>query len=301
MDLSFLPSPFVLLLSTLIIISVMKIITFLHYTYFYWKNKDLPYLPNSLSSFITSWKIHSGSISFVDFCQYLYNYFPDAKYFGGVDFFQHVLIVRDPELIKNIVVKDFEHFPDHRNFFDESVEPLFSKNVFLLRGDRWKEMRNTLSPSFTASKMKFMFGLLSKCSHDFVDYLIDHPELCHSIETKKAFRRYTADVIATAAFGISVNSMKDRDNEFYVNGVEATKFSTGLLRMTKFMILIMFPRFAQSIGLTFFPSTTTEFFKKVVQETIRAREEQNIVRPDMIHLLMQSRDKKSDNVHKMSL
>ncbi|XP_011705723.1 PREDICTED: cytochrome P450 9e2-like, partial [Wasmannia auropunctata] len=122
---------------------------------------------------------------------------------------------------------------------------------------------------------------------------------CHSIDTKEVFRRYTTDVIATAAFGISVNSMKDRDNEFYIRGVKTAKFPTGLLRMAKLMILILLPRFAKSIGLTFFPSTTTEFFKKIVHETIRAREEQNIVRPDMIHLLMQSRNK--DSVHKMSL
>jgi len=52
---------------------------------------------------------------------------------------------------------DFAYFPDHRAFVDESVEPLFGKNVFFLRGDRWREMRNTLTPSFTASKMKIMF------------------------------------------------------------------------------------------------------------------------------------------------
>ncbi|XP_011705668.1 PREDICTED: cytochrome P450 9e2-like, partial [Wasmannia auropunctata] len=299
MDSSLLLSPFVLLLSTLIVISVLKIITFLHYTYFYWKNKDLPYLPNSLSSFLMGWKLVIGYISFPEYFQYLYNYFPDAKYIGAVDFFKPALIVHDPELIKDIVVKDFEHFPDHRNFLDENAEPLLSKTVFGLRGDRWREMRNTLSPSFTANKMKFMFDLLSKCSHDFVDYLVDHPELRHSIETKEAFRRYTTDVIATAAFGISVNSMKDRDNEFYIRGVNMTKFPTGLLGMAKLMILIMLPRFAKSIGLSFIPSTTTEFFKKIVQETIKAREEQNIVRPDMIHLLMQSRYK--DSVHKMSL
>ncbi|XP_011705528.1 PREDICTED: cytochrome P450 9e2-like [Wasmannia auropunctata] len=300
MDSLLLPSPFVLLLSTLIIIGVLKIISVLHHTYFYWKNKGLPYLPNSLSSFITTWKLISGYISFTDYCQYLYNYFPDAKYVGIVEMFNPTLLVRDPELIKDIVVKDFEHFPDHRSFIDESVEPLFSKNIFALRGDRWREMRNILSPSFTASKMKFMFDLLSKCSHDFVDYLVDHPELCHTIETKEVFRRYTTDVIATSAFGISVNSMKDQNNEFYVKGVETIKFPTGLLAMIKLMILMKYPWFAKSIGLTFFSPNTAKFFKKIIQETLRAREEQGIVRPDMIHLLMQSRDKE-DTVHKMSL
>jgi len=188
-------------------------------------------------------------------------------------FFNPVIILRDPELIKEIMVKDFEHFTDHRSVVDENIEPLFGKNIFSLRGDRWREMRNTLSPSFTASKMKFMFDLVSKCSRDFINYLIDHPELCNAIETKEAFRRYTNDVIATAAFGISVNSMKDQDNEFYIRGKEATTFSSGLLRTIQFIIITASPRLAKSMGLTFFPKATHKFFKKIVAETIKTREE----------------------------
>ncbi|XP_011706859.1 PREDICTED: cytochrome P450 9e2-like [Wasmannia auropunctata] len=301
MDTLLLPSPFVLLLCTLIVISVLKIITLIHRIFSYWKNKGVPYLPNSFSSFVMDWKLFFGYISFTDHFQYLYNYYPDAKYIGILDLFKPTLLVRDHELIKNMVVKDFEHFPDHRDFVNNDVDALFSKSLFFLRGNRWREMRNTLSPSFTASKMKFMFDLLSKCSHDFVNYLVDHPELCHEIETKEAFRRYTTDVIATAAFGISVNSMKDRDNEFFIKGVEATKLPTGLLGIVKIIILLKCPWLAKLIGLTIFPPATSKFFKKIVQETIRAREEKNIVRPDMIHLLMQSWDKESNSAHKMSL
>ncbi|XP_071571248.1 cytochrome P450 9e2-like [Temnothorax nylanderi] len=301
MDLSWLSSPFALLLITLVVIGVLKIVAVVNHTYFYWKNKGVPYLPDSLSSFITGWKLLLGHISFVDHFQYLYNYFPDAKYVGLMEFSRPAVLLRDPELIRDIMVKEFESFPDHRNFIDPSIEPLIGKNVFALRGDRWKEMRNTLSPSFTASKMKFMFDLISECSYNFVNYLVDHPEVCHAIETKEAFRRYTTDVIATTAFGISVNSMKDRDNEFYIRGIETIKFATGPLMMFKMMLFQACPRLAKSVGLSFFPLGTTEFFKKIVEETIRAREEQGIVRPDMIHLLMQARDKEGPGVRKMTL
>ncbi|XP_011869164.1 PREDICTED: cytochrome P450 9e2-like [Vollenhovia emeryi] len=294
-------STFVLLLTALGVIGLLKIVSTLHRTYFYWRNKGIPYLPNSLSSLIVSWKLLLGKISFPDYNQYVYNYFPNAKYFGAYNFGVTTVFIRDPELIKDVLVKDFEHFPDHLTFLDESVDPLIGKNVFALRGDRWREMRNTLSPSFTASKMKFMFELISKCSHDFVNYLVDHPELCYAIETKEAFRRYTNDVIATTAFGISVNSMKDRDNEFYTRGIEATSFTSGLLMTVKFMIWRTSPWLSKLMGISFIPPGTSQFFKKVVGETIKAREDQDIVRPDMIHLLMQARDKDSASVPKMTL
>ncbi|XP_012523593.1 cytochrome P450 9e2 [Monomorium pharaonis] len=301
MDSSLLSSPVALLLITLIIISVVKVVAALRYMHFYWKNKGVPCLPNSLSSNITAWKFLFGRISFAEYYQYIYNYFPDAKCVGMMEFATPVVLLRDPELIRDIMVKDFEHFPDHRSFVDEDLEPLFGKNIALLRGDRWREMRNTLSPSFTASKMKFMFDLISKCSEDFVNYLADHPEICHVIDTKEVFRRYTNDVIATAAFGISVNSMKDQYNEFYTRGVEATKFASGFLSFIKLIFMRTCPTLAKSMGLTVFSSATSKFFKTIVAETIRAREEQGIVRPDMIHLLMQARDKKDPNIHNMTL
>ncbi|KAL6425011.1 hypothetical protein ACFW04_009369 [Cataglyphis niger] len=274
-------SPFGLLLTTLIIIGVLKFVALVHRAYFYWRGKGVPYLPDSLRSFVMGWKLFLHRLSFTDNSLFVYNYFPDAKYCGMMEFATPVVLLRDPELIKDVLVKDFEIFHDHRNFVAENLDPLFSKNIFFLRGDRWREMRNTLSPSFTASKMKIMFDLVSKCSREFVNYLVDHPELCVAIETKQIFRRYTTDVIATTAFGISVNSMKDPNNEFYTKGIETSKAFNGFLAMFKFIFM--------------------RFFKRIVGETIKIRDEQGIVRPDMIHLLMQARDKDSPSVHKMTL
>ncbi|XP_029170217.1 cytochrome P450 9e2-like [Nylanderia fulva] len=299
---SLLSSPFGLLLATLVILGVLKFVAVVRHVYFYWKEKGVPYQPNSLWSFITSWKILLRRMTFADYSIYLYNYFPDAKYYGTFDMGTLAVLLRDPEVIKDVLVKEFEHFHDHRAFVDDTVDPLFGKNIFSLRGDRWKEMRNTLSPSFTASKMKVMCELVSKCADDFVNYLVDHPELCVEVETKDIFRRYTTDVIATSAFGISVNSMKDQTNEFYMRGIETSQAFNGVLAMFKFMIMAAFPRIARWLGLSGFVSpSTSEFFKRIVGETIKTREEQGIVRPDMIHLLMQARDKTGDNSPKMTL
>ncbi|XP_072748026.1 cytochrome P450 9e2-like [Anoplolepis gracilipes] len=290
-------STFGLLLITLIIVGIFKVVTVVRYINFYWKNKGIPYLPNSLEFLVIGCKLFLRRLTFTDYFLYLYNYFPDAKYYGMMDGTTPCVFLRDPELLKDIMIKDFENFHDHRKFVDESIDPLFTKNVFSLRGDRWREMRNTLTPSFTASKMKFMFDLVSKCSHEFVNYLVDHPELYNEIETKQIFRRYTTDVIATTAFGISVNSMKHPTNEFYMKGIEVSKSLSGsFLTMFKFIIIRAYPRFAKLIGMeAFITSTMSEFFKRIIGETMRVREEQGIIRPDMIHLLMQARDKNISN------
>ncbi|XP_011150785.1 cytochrome P450 9e2-like [Harpegnathos saltator] len=292
-------SPLAILLTTLVIIIVLKVIAFVYHQQTYWKKRNVPYI-HTIPSMKISLRALLRHIDFTEYNQFIYNYVSDAKYIGLMSLNTPLVLLRDPELIKDVMVKDFEHFPDHKSILSEEVEPLFSRNVVALRGNRWKEMRNTLSPSFTASKMKIMFELVSKCSCEFAEYLADHPELCSSIDTKEAFRRYTTDVIATSAFGISVNSMKDRDNEFFIRGIEATTFS-GFKMMLKFIFIRVCPRLTKMLGISVFSSVTSQFFKRIVAEAIRVRDEQGIVRPDMIHLLMQARDKKGPNVHEVTL
>ncbi|XP_047352250.1 cytochrome P450 9e2-like [Vespa velutina] len=295
MELSFSSSSsFYILLTTLIVIIAIKTISLIYFQFTYWKKKGVPTALN-YPFFGLNWTVLFGRRSFQELNTIIYKTLPDAKYVGSMDFSTPLLIIRDPELLKEITVKQFDHFPDHRGFVDETIDPIFGKNIFSLRGERWKEMRNTLSPSFTASKMRFMFDLVSKCSNEFVNYFVDHPEAAKEIEMKDAFTRYTNDVIATVAFGISVNSMKNRDNIFFRKGVESTKFD-GLLNAIKFTLLRTCPKFMKLIGIGFLTPSTAKFFNDIVRETVQARDENGIIRPDMIHLLMQARDKESSNL-----
>jgi cytochrome P450 family 9 len=54
-----------------------------------------------------------------------------------------------------------------------------------------------------------------------------------SLELKDLFRKFTNDVIATAAFGIQCNTLQIPDNEFYRMGKEFNKFS--ILRLIVFI------------------------------------------------------------------
>lgn len=48
------------------------------------------------------------------------------------------LMIKDPELIKQITVKDFEHFTDHRNFVDSQTDSLGGRNLLILKGKVFK-------------------------------------------------------------------------------------------------------------------------------------------------------------------
>jgi hypothetical protein len=65
---------------------------------------------------------------------HVYNELKGHPYGGFFIFKQPVVVLRDPELIKTIAVKDFEYFMDHRSIFSEDGEPVWSKGLFSLKG-----------------------------------------------------------------------------------------------------------------------------------------------------------------------
>lgn len=73
----------------------------------------------------------------------------NSRLSGLFEFRRPVVLIRDPQIIKQLTVKDFDKFMDHRVLITEDIDPLFGKNLVSLTGDKWKDMRATLSPAFT--------------------------------------------------------------------------------------------------------------------------------------------------------
>lgn len=69
------------------------------------------------------------------------------------------LVVADPEMLKTIMVKEFATF---HNRMMATPPPPMSSNVFSARDETWKRIRNILTPSFSARKMKLMVSLIQE-------------------------------------------------------------------------------------------------------------------------------------------
>ncbi|XP_074040534.1 cytochrome P450 9e2-like isoform X2 [Leptinotarsa decemlineata] len=263
----------------------------------YWRERGVKQT-DPIWVFGDNWMTATKKESFLDFIIRCYNYYPGARYHGVYQFLQPTLLVKDPELLKKITVKDFEHFTDHRVLISEDSDPHFGKNLFALTGKKWRDMRPILSPSFTSSKMRAMFVLMSKCAEDFTNHFLKKDQECIEMEMKDTFTRFTNDVIATTAFGIKVDSLEEPNNKFYLMGKETTDFS-GFWKSLKMTGFFLVPKLLQYLRISFLSRSATQFFSELVDETIKTREEKNIIRPDMIHLLIQARkgiQQKEENV-----
>lgn len=123
---------------------------------------------------------------------------------------------------------------------DEKVDSFFGRNLFILRDQKWKDMRSTLSPAFTGSKMRHMFSLIADISNDYLKELNRTIKTPKEIEFKLFANKYCNDVIAKCAFGVTVNSLAEEDNYFFTMGKYVTNISLWI--QLKFIGYSAFPK-----------------------------------------------------------
>lgn len=71
------------------------------------------------------------------------------------------ILVRDPELIKDMLIKNFSHFHDNDIEIDEAEDPIMAKNPFCLRGHKWKVVRGQVSANITTGKVWSLLHVIS--------------------------------------------------------------------------------------------------------------------------------------------
>lgn len=210
-------------------------------------------------------------------------------------------VINDLEIVKQITTKDFDHFTNHRGQVDKKIEPILGRSMFMTHGQDWKDMRSATSPAFTGSKMKQMMLLLNECSTDLCENIkIEAANDGKVFDMKDLFQRYTANTIASSAFGLKVNCFEDKNNEFYQRGCSAAKLSG--IEGVKIFAFQSIPSFMKFFKIQMFHKDDVEYFRKMISDNMKYREENNIRRPDMINIMMEAKkgslqhDAKSDDI-----
>lgn len=192
------------------------------------------------------------------------NYKRYGKLFGSFEMSLPLLNISDPEVIKNIMVRDFGHFVDRR---DRPSHYLTKHFLTALKGDEWRNARHTITPTFTSGKMKMMMSLMTECVDELMKSLGKKADSREDVNVKDTFGFYTMDVVAKCAFATTTNVQEiGYDSEFMSH---ASKFlSPSKLRIAIFMLL---PRFVQMIFLKTGGGNTIGYLEKVVRNIIEQR------------------------------
>ncbi|XP_059610501.1 cytochrome P450 6a9-like [Phlebotomus argentipes] len=205
--------------------------------------------------------------------------------FAGIFFFtKPVMFPTDLDLLKNIFVKDFQYFHDRGFYVNERDDPL-SGHLFALNGQRWKNLRNKLSPTFTSGKMKMMHSTIIAVAKEFQNYLEPIAQKNQELEIKDVLSRFTTDVIGNCAFGIECNSLKEPDTEFRRIGKRV--FELTPFEFIKFFFALMFQDLGRTLRIRATKPEVSDFFMRLLKETTEYREQNKIKRNDFLDLLLQ--------------
>ena len=283
----FLSDSLLLEVGTLLTCILAVVYIYFKWSFTYWKKRNVPYIEpifpfgNFRDMVLTRKPIR-------DVCIDIYKKFEGHKFGGMYIFTSPQLLVRDPDLIKDILVKNFSTFHDRGLYMNEEIETL-SAHLFLLCGMKWRNLRIKLTPTFTAGKLKMMFQKLVECGKGLQTCLEKVGERGDVIEIKDVLARFSTDIISSCAFGIQCNCLKNDDAEFRKWGRKI--FEPSMKRIIIGILSGTVPVVLDTLKLSPLDSDVTKYFRNMVQESVEYREKNNVKRNDFLHLLIQLKNK----------
>ncbi|KAG5669758.1 hypothetical protein PVAND_000052 [Polypedilum vanderplanki] len=206
------------------------------------------------------------------------------------------VMILDLDLIKTILIRDFDNFHNRGIYYNEVHDPL-SAHLFNIEDQAWRKMRVKLTPTFTSNKMKMMFTTVLNVSNHMVE-MIKSEENLDMIEVKEILAKFTTDVIGSSAFGLNLNAIKDPNSEFRRMGRKV--FNTNTNVILKFMIFNAFKSTARKFGGRIFDAEVTDFFTRIVKETIDYRLKNKIERNDFMDLMIKMYIEPDENGDKLT-
>lgn len=261
----------------------------------YWKDRKIPYVESNFLFGMLNELFPKTPIALS--YQKVYTLFRSEKLVGLYELNNPYLLIRDIDIAKAIMTKDFQNFMN-RGFFESDLVSTVGKNLFLLEGEEWKNMRSKVTPAFTSVKIKNMFNLMKTCSDDLITLLnLTSEKGDGCVDIGDVIAKYTTDVTACCGFGLESNCVRDPDCEFNRNRkILCQPFPT--LKSIKHILAANFPRLCRMMGLKLLEKETDQFFMNIVSETMRYRESRGIVRNDFVDHLIRLKHDRSCGKHK---
>nr|CAD7194525.1 unnamed protein product [Timema douglasi] len=278
-------------LSLSIILSATAVVVFLYWyltsTFSYWEKRSVPFVkPLPVFGNVADY-IFLRNTSPESYAK-IYKKLEGHQFGGFYSGSTPNLILRDPVIIKQILMKDFNHFIDRNLSFVEKISPL-ACHLFSLTGSRWRKLRVKLTPSFTSGKMRMMLPAIVECSQELVSFLGESADDNNIIEIRNIASNFTTDVIGSCGFGLNINSTKNHDSEFLRMGNKV--FQPTILACALRSLGLIFRPIMNLVHSPIAKKDVNDFFLGIVKETISYREKNKVVRNDFLQLLIQLKNK----------
>ncbi|CAG2173396.1 unnamed protein product, partial [Oppiella nova] len=202
-----------------------------------------------------------------------------------------VLFLSDPDLIRDVLVKDFHVFHNRRDF-RTGADPLVDNMVHLTRDDQWKRIRTAMSPTFATGKLKKMLPQIVDCRntlHQNLDQILTKLSNNTEMDVKRVIGAYAMEVIIRVNFGVKVSALSDDTNPILMNVRKIFHKNMPL----KLWVLHIAPKLGKYLKIEIFDTNVTKFFKDFTLNIIEKRnnESNGVKSVDFLQLMLDSMDR----------
>ena len=226
----------------------------------------------------------------------------NLPYYGGYFLHKPILVVKDVDLLRHILVKDFDHFVDRpvaivtgipANLLQngDHCDRIWSQVLTNAQGDHWKNMRSTFTRVFTPGKMKAMLIFMQETCKQLSAGIDDYAKSGQDIELKNILGMYSISTIASCAFGVNTDSFSSNNSKFI-------EFASKILEIRPIdglkLLITSIPGGYDLLRLLNIPMTRKseiEFFYQVVMSTLKHRRETKTRRNDLVDLMIDAINK----------
>lgn len=232
----------------------------------YYESRGIPYNGNGIVRLLINTAKGIGFLEDINI-QYRILKSKNIKVAGTDDFGMKTLIIQDPDLLRSVFVKDFDHFANRREFKLSKNDWLFSKMLFSLRGEPWKALRSKLSPTFTTGKIKRLFSVFDASGKKLVKYI--EQQVANSpdaeMDINEGYSKFTMDIIASAVCGIDSKAFDQKEPSLFERMGMKLQFQFGGAQIIKLILMFSLPKMSDWLGLSFFEKDVQEFFSGAIK------------------------------------
>lgn len=258
---------------------VVLLLMYLYYTIYksYWTKKNVPIL--GFTAFFST--LINFLLTRLNIGETLKKLYEENKtpFFGLLLLNQPILIVNDPDVVKQILISDFSNFSDHTVPYRTPSDLIGTSTLFTTKNPTWKALRSKLSPFFSTGKLKHMVLLMNDIAGELRNFI----NVTDS-ETKEMCTNYATDVISSCAFG--VNSHCFHQNSEFKSCAKRLFDWDSFIRRFSFTAYFLMPSLAKILRLKFWEPTCAAFLKNFFWENVKAREKSDFVRHDLVDSLI---------------
>ncbi|XP_047029362.1 cytochrome P450 6k1-like [Helicoverpa zea] len=231
----------------------------------YWKNLGVPQSD-----------VHPilGSLTFLQkknpgvWLTELYREFKGAPYVGIWVFWRRGLVINDPNLARQVLVKDADIFKN-RLLASGKTDPMGALNLFTVDDPLWSSVRRRLTMLFTGSKLRGWQELYQSKVADLVYRINSDNEKGITINLRSLFADFTTDVIGESSFGIQCQATRNSSGPLRAMTKDFEQYNTW--RGMSWSSIFFLPDIVDIFRFSLWPKHTVVYFRKIFKMMVEER------------------------------